>query len=115
MKCPIPSFLFPADQKPYILHSRRLREHIHRLHLRKLIASVRAEELQIPGEGGRVAAHIDNALRGHGKHGLKTGAVTALPGRIDDNNVRVNAFFFIFLRQNLFCLAQIKFHIGDTV
>ena len=92
----------------------RHRELVHSPPLFQLIAAL-TEDLQIPCQGGTVAAHIYDPFRLHFQHGIKTGSVAALPWRIHHDHIRKDPFLLILLRQYFFCLADEKFRITDLV
>lgn len=56
-------------------------------HLVEGVLSVCAEDLQVPGEGGRVAGDVDDAPGLCGEDGFKKAAVAALPGRVHDDDI----------------------------
>ena len=73
---------------------RRLREHIYRLCIRRCVADISAalmKSLQIAGECRGVAAHIDDALRRHAKHGINKFRCATLARRIENHYVRMYA------------------------
>ena len=64
-----------------------VRKLLHRRHLVEGVAAIGAENLQVPGQGGRVAGDVDDAGRGGGEDGREQGSVAALPRRVHDDDV----------------------------
>ena len=93
--------------------------HTHRKHIRRpeplqLIPPL-AQVLQVPGQGGGIAAHVHDPLRGHLHHGVKHLGLAALAGRVDHHHIRPDPFPLILLRQHFLRLSHEKFRIGDAV
>lgn len=68
----------------------RMRKHIARPHPRKLVAgplALGAEDLKVPGERRRVAAHVHHAVRRESADRVKERGLAALPRGIDDDDV----------------------------
>ena len=96
-------------------------ELIHRSYLPQLIATL-AQNLQIPRERCRIAADIHDAVRFHAKHRLQTLLIASLPGRIDNDHIRMKhvriwlpALLFVELRKNLLRFSHEKGGVGNTV
>ena len=94
---------------------------IHRPHLPQLIATP-AQNLQIPCKRCRVATDIHNPFRLHAKHRLQALLIASLPGRIDNDHIRMKhvrirlpALLFVELRKNLLRLSHEKRGVGNTV
>ena len=68
----------------------RPREQIHRLHLFRAVPLC-LQPLGVPGGGGRVAADIDHPLGIHLDNSRKGGFIAAFAGRVEDDDVRVEA------------------------
>ena len=79
------------------------------------------QELHIPGQGRRVAAHIHDPLRLHIHHGLKQRFFASFPRRVHYDHVCVGIPPMLFLvlriilRQHFFCLAHIEPGILDPI
>ena len=71
----------------HALNMCRMPELVNRPDLLQFIPSV-TQHAQISRQRRRIAAYIDNTLRAHLKHRLKALLVTALPWRVNDDNVR---------------------------
>lgn len=96
-----------------------MRELIHGLDVIEFISS-RCQFFQVSGQGGGVAADVDDAPGGDLQHGLDAFFVAALAGRIDadDVDLRVFALFFQFLHivgQDFLCLADVEAGVCDSV
>ena len=108
----------------------RLWKHIDRADAFQFIAAV-TQNPEITGKRCAVAAHINDPVRGHLKHGIKTHLIAALPWRIHDNHIRMKhafpaliraacrmgyrIFSSIEFRQYLFCLSSKELCISDSI
>ena len=77
-------------QKENRFHMLRPRKQIDRLHLFRMI-SLFFQPLCVPRGGGGVAADVDDPAGGHLDDGGEGGLVAALAGRVEDDDVRVEA------------------------
>ena len=91
--------------------SRKHIAHSHFLHLILLLT----QHLQIPRQCSRVTAYIHNSLRFHRQHGFNQSSVTTFSWRVHYNYICIYTIFFIFCRQNFFCLTHKKFRIVNAV
>ena len=77
----------------------RMPKLVHHPHFLQLIPAP-AQHLKIPRQGSRIAAHIHDSLRPHGKHGCKALLIAAFSGRIHHDHIRMPFLFF----KLLFCI-----------
>ncbi len=80
--------LYIFGQQAYRLHMHRMSKLVHGPDPLQLIPSV-AQNPQIPGQGGAVAADVDDAIGLHAEHGVQTGSVTALSRWVHYDHVRM--------------------------
>lgn len=92
----------------------RSREHIACLHFLHFITMF-SQPLHISCQGSGVAAYVHDAFRLHFDHSFESGGITAFTGRVDDDDIGVDALVFIFLRKDFFRFAYEKFCIGDAI
>ena len=65
-----------------------------------------AEDLQVPGEGGAVAADIDHLFGAHTDNSIKKLFVAPFSGRIDDDDICPLSCPLIVFREDLFGLPD---------
>ena len=108
-------WLFVGKQY-YRLHMNRHPKLINRAYLSKLISSL-TQILQIPRQGCRVAAHVDDTLRCHVDQSVQKYLIAALSRWIHDNNVCMGAVaaFLIYIWNDFLCLADKELGICDPV
>ena len=96
-----------------------MRELIHWLHIVQPVSALR-QFLQIPCQGGGVAADIDDALGGNFQHGLNADIVAALAGRVNADDVDLRVFplclqVFHVIREDLLGFSHVESSIFNAV